>query len=56
MHFPLDELFIITFAVLVSMGDRALCAGVARDILRAVFYGLVAVLALVVVVFTVFHL
>lgn len=50
-----QPLFIISFFVLVRAGDLAITAGVARDILRAVFYGIAALLALVFVVITVFH-
>ncbi len=51
----LQSLFIVTLFVCIRAGDIAICAGVARDILRAVLYGVTSILALVIVVLTVVH-
>lgn len=42
--------FIVLLFVLVRSADLAISAGVARETLRAIFYGIVAVLALIAVV------
>jgi hypothetical protein len=39
--------FILLLFVLVRSGDLAISAAIARDIIRAVLYGIVAVLALI---------
>lgn len=52
----LQPLFILVLAVLVRFGDLAIQAAAGRDSLRAIAYGFVAILALLVVVLTVFGL
>jgi len=46
--------FIILLFVLVRSGDLAISAGISRDTIRAICYGIIAILALVVVVLTLF--
>lgn len=48
--------FIILLFVLVRSGDLAISAGIARDTIRAICYGFIAILALIVVVLTLFGL
>ena len=43
----LDATIILLLFVCVRAGDIAIMAGVGRDVLRAVIYGLVALLALI---------
>lgn len=45
-HFLQFPVIVLLF-VCVRAGDLAISAGVARDVLRAVFYGIVALLALI---------
>lgn len=52
MHTLIQPLFIILLFVLVRSADLAICAGIARDTVRIICYGLVAVLALFAVVIT----
>lgn len=47
MHALIEPLNAVLLYALVRAGDLAICAAVARDILRAVIYGIVALLALV---------
>lgn len=49
MHTLLQPIFIVLLFALVCSADRAISAGVARDYIRAICYGIVAILALVVV-------
>lgn len=49
MH-SFDATFIILLYALVRAADIAISAGVGRDYLRAIFYGIVAILALITVV------
>lgn len=48
MHTILQPLFVIALFVLVRAGDLAISAGIARSTIRAVCYGIVAILALIV--------
>lgn len=50
----LTPLFVLALYVLVRSADIAISAGVARDTIRAVVYGIVAILALLVVFVTLF--
>lgn len=52
----LQPLLIVVLFVLVRAGDLAIQAAAGRDSLRAIAYGFVAILALLVVVLTVFGL
>lgn len=52
MHTILQPLFIVLLFVLVRAADLAIAAGIARNTIRAICYGIVAVLALIVVVIT----
>jgi hypothetical protein len=56
MNTLLQPLFIITLFVLVRSGDIAISAGQSRDTIRALLYGIVAILALVAVVIALFGL
>lgn len=47
MRTLVTPLIVILLFVLVRAADLAINAGVARDILRAVIYGIVAILALI---------
>lgn len=51
----LQPLTVLLLFVLFRAGDLAISAGIARDTLRAVLYGIVAVLALIVLVLSFFH-
>jgi len=46
MHF-LQPLIILLLFVVVRSGDLAITSAIARDTIRAILYGLVAILALV---------
>lgn len=48
----LQPFFILVLYVLVRSADIAISASIARDIIRAIFYGIVAILALIYVVQT----
>ncbi len=50
----LQPLFILLLFVLVRAGDLAISAAIGRGILRAVCYGIVAVLALIAVIIVLF--
>lgn len=50
MHTLLQPLFILLLFVMVRSGDIAIGAVRTRDTLRAIVYGIVAILALVVLV------
>lgn len=50
MHTLLTPLLIVLLYALVRAADIAISAGVARDTIRAVVYGIVAILALVALV------
>jgi hypothetical protein len=56
MHALIEPLNVILLFVLIRAGDIAIGAAVARDTLRAILYGIVAVLALIAVIFVVFGL
>jgi len=56
MHALLQPLFVITLFVCVRAGDIAIGAAVGRDTLRAILYGLTALLALIVIIVTLFGL
>ena len=47
---------VLLLFVLVRAGDIAIGAAVVRDVLRAIFYGIVAVLALIALIVVVFGL
>jgi hypothetical protein len=46
----LQSTFILMLFVLVRSADIAISSGIARDTIRAIVYGIVAILALIVVV------
>ena len=50
----LQPLFIVLLFVLVRSGDLAITSALARGIIRAVCYGIVAVLALIAVIIVLF--
>lgn len=50
MHTLLQPLVIILLFVLVRSADLAISAGIARDLIRTICYGIVAILALVAMV------
>lgn len=50
----LQPTMILILFVLVRAGDLAIGAAMARDTLRAVLYGIVAILALIAVIFVLF--
>lgn len=54
MHELLIPTTVLILFVLVRAGDIAIMSAIARDVLRAVLYGIVAVLALIVLIFTLF--
>ena len=56
MNTLIQPLFILVFYVLIRSADIAISASIARDIVRAIFYGIVAILALIYVVITLFGL
>lgn len=49
-----NALLILVIAVLVRFADIAISSAIARDIVRSIFYGIVAILALVFVVLSLF--
>lgn len=49
-----NALLIIVIFVLVRSADIAISSAIARDIIRAIFYGIIAIIALVFVVLSVF--
>jgi hypothetical protein len=49
-----NSLLIIVIYVLVRSADLAISSAIARDIIRSICYGIVAILALVFVVLSVF--
>ncbi len=49
-----NSLLIIVIFVLVRSADLAISSAIARDIIRSIFYGIVAILALVFVVLSLF--
>lgn len=56
MHTLLQPLFVIVLFVCVRSGDLAISAAIGRDTLRAILYGLTALLALIVIIVTLFGL
>ena len=52
----LQPLFLLLLFVLVRAGDLAISAAIAMSTVRAICYGLVAVLALIAVIITLFGL
>lgn len=42
--------FVVLFALLVITGDNAVRAAIGRDIIRAVLYGIAAILILIVII------
>lgn len=53
MHTFLQPLTIVLLFVLVRAGDVAITSGQAHDVVRALCYGVVAILALIVLVLSV---
>ncbi len=49
-----NSLLIIVIFVLIRSADIAISSAIARDIIRSIFYGIVAILALVFVVLSLF--
>lgn len=47
MHILIDQTFLFLLYITVRSGDIAISAGIARDTVRAIVYGVVAVLALI---------
>lgn len=56
MNTLIQPFFIIVLFVLIRSADIAISASIVRDIVRAIFYGIVGILALVYVVITLFGL
>jgi hypothetical protein len=56
MHTLIEPLNVILLFVLIRAGDIAIGAAVARDALRAIFYGVVSLLALIAMIVVVFGL
>ena len=56
MHALLQPLFVLVLFVCVRAGDIAIGAAVGRDTLRAILYGFTALLALIVLIVTLFGL
>jgi fumarate reductase subunit D len=56
MHTLIEPLFILVLGFLVYFGDQAISYAIARNTIRAICYGLVAVLSLLAVVVMLFHL
>ena len=52
MHALLQPLFIVLLFVLAYSADLAITNGIAHNTIRAIVYGIIAVLALIVVVLT----
>lgn len=48
--------FILVLFVCIRAGDLAITASVAKDTLRAILYGITAILALVAIIIMLFHL
>jgi hypothetical protein len=48
----LNPLFVVLLFVAVSAGDTAISAAIARNTIRAICYGIVALLALIVIIIT----
>lgn len=51
----LNPQFIVVLFVLVRAGDIAIGSAIARDTVRAIFYAVVAILALIYVVLSLVH-
>lgn len=56
MNTLIQLFFIIALYVLIRSADMAISASIVRDIIRAIFYGIVAILALIYIVITLFGL
>lgn len=56
MHNLIQPLFVLVLFVCVRAGDLAIDAAIGRDTLRAILYGLTALLALIVIIVTLFGL
>ncbi len=54
MRTLIQPLFVLLLFVLVRAGDLAISAAIARSVIRAVCYGIVAVLALLAVLLSLF--
>jgi hypothetical protein len=54
MRTLIQPLFVLLLFVCVRSGDIAIGAAVARDVLRAILYGIVAILALIAILFMAF--
>lgn len=52
----LQPQFVILFYVLLRAADIAIGASIARDVIRAVLYGIIAIFAIVIVVSALFGL
>lgn len=50
MHTLIESSFILVLAVLVFAADRSITTAIAKDAVRAVCYGIVALLALIYVI------
>lgn len=56
MHQLIQPLFVVVLFVSIRAGDLAISAAIARDTLRAILYGLTALLALIAIIVTLFGL
>lgn len=56
MHTLIQPLFVLALFVCIRAGDLAISAAIGRDTLRAILYGLTALLALIVMIVTLFSL
>lgn len=56
MHNLIQPLFVVSLFVCVRAGDLAITAAIGRDYLRAILYGITAILALAAVIVTLFGL
>jgi hypothetical protein len=54
MRVLLQPLFYLVFAMFVRASDLAISAAIARSVMRAICYGIVAVIGLLIVVLTLF--
>jgi hypothetical protein len=54
MHNILQPLFIVLLFIVVRAGDIAIGAAYAKDTLRALLYGITALLALIAMIFMIF--
>jgi hypothetical protein len=56
MHTLIEPMTVVLLFVLVRAGDIAISAAAVRDVVRAICYGIVAVLALIALIVVVFGL